>query len=127
LPTTSLLDEYAPALNCSMNGFVDIARFAESTPDSPQGIVVSVNFLLGHDRYRYPQDLPKVAASGGPRCEVLPVKYQQHPKFVVADTGVNPFERGNTGILLNSEGLKEVLFGPQDGPPRNSAQIGQPG
>ena len=34
---------------------------------------------------------------------------------------------GNQGILLNSEGLKNWLFGPIDGPPRNTAQIGMPG
>jgi hypothetical protein len=30
-------------------------------------------------------------------------------------------------VLLNSDALKEALFGPIDGPPRNSAQIGMPG
>ena len=34
---------------------------------------------------------------------------------------------GNQGILLNSDGLKQMLFGPLDGPPRNSLQIGMPG
>jgi hypothetical protein len=28
---------------------------------------------------------------------------------------------------LDSEGLKNWLFGPIDGPPRNTAQIGMPG
>ena len=30
-------------------------------------------------------------------------------------------------MLLNSDGLKQLLYGPIDGPPRNTAQIGQPG
>ena len=34
---------------------------------------------------------------------------------------------GNQGILLNSDGLKQFLFGPIDGPPRNTIQIGMPG
>ena len=34
---------------------------------------------------------------------------------------------GNQGILLDSDGLKNWLFGPIDGPPRNTAQIGMPG
>jgi phospholipid/cholesterol/gamma-HCH transport system substrate-binding protein len=29
--------------------------------------------------------------------------------------------------LWNSDLIKEWLFGPLDGPPRNTAQIGQPG
>ncbi len=49
------------------------------------------------------------------------------PPFVVTDIGANPAQYGNQGILLNSDGLKQLLFGPLDGPPRNSAQIGQPG
>ena len=28
----------------------------------------SVAFSLGSERYRYPQNLPKVAAKGGPQC-----------------------------------------------------------
>jgi virulence factor Mce-like protein len=127
VPTSSLLDEYAPALNCGLLGMLDLANVAEAFPTSASGIQVSVNFALGHDRYRFPSDLPKVAASGGPRCEVLPVRYQEKPRYVVTDTGVNPFKRGNQGWVLNSDGLKQLLFGPLDGPPRNSAQVGQPG
>jgi phospholipid/cholesterol/gamma-HCH transport system substrate-binding protein len=126
VPTTALTDQYSPALNCGFNGFLDLANVAESVPDATS-LVVSVNFLFGHDRYRYPQDLPKVAAKGGPQCSVLPVRYQTHPPYVVTDTGTNPYKNGNPGLVLNSDGLKQLLFGPLDGPPRNSAQIGQPG
>jgi hypothetical protein len=55
------------------------------------------------------------------------VPYEGRPPYVVADIGVNPFKYGNQGVLLNSDGIKQWLFGPIDGPPRNSAQIGQPG
>lgn len=127
VPTTSLLDQYNPALTCAMNGFLDLAGVAEAMPASSAGLPLSVNFLWGHERYRYPQDLPKVAAKGGPRCEVLPVKYETHPPYVVTDTGTNPYRYGNQGWVLNSDGLKQLLFGPQDGPPRNTAQVGQPG
>jgi len=47
--------------------------------------------------------------------------------FVVADTGANPWQYGNQGILLNSDALKQFLYGPIDGPPRNTSQTGQPG
>lgn len=127
VPTTSLLDQYNAALTCSLNGMLDLAGVSEAMPASAAGIPLSVNFVWGHERYRYPQDLPKVGASGGPRCEVLPVKYQTHPRYVVTDTGTNPFQNGNQGWVLNSDGLKNLLFGPQDGPPRNVGQIGQPG
>lgn len=124
LPTTRLVDEYHRALTCSFIGIADLASV-----DAPEsgGASTSVNFLWGHERYRYPGDLPKVAASGGPRCEVLPVPYQGKPPYVVTDIGTNPFKYGNRGLVLNTDGLKRFLFGPIDGPPRNTAQVGQPG
>jgi hypothetical protein len=91
---------------------------------------VTANFTLGVERYRYPQDLPKVAAKSGPSCKQqrLPlVPNNFRPPFLVADVGANPWAYGNQGVLLNSDGLKQALFGPIDGPPRNSAQIGMPG
>jgi hypothetical protein len=90
--------------------------------------VVAASFTLGRDRYRYPDDLPKVAAKGGPQCTDLPrVPFEARPPFVVADIGTNPAKYGNQGILLNSDALKQWLYGPIAGPPRNSAQIGMPG
>ncbi len=92
---------------------------------------MSASFTLGVERYRYPQDLPKVAAKSGPSCkdQMLPARAERNcvPPFLVADVGANPWQYGNQGILLNSDALKQALFGPLDGPPRNTAQIGQPG
>ncbi len=55
------------------------------------------------------------------------VGFGKRPPFVVADIDANPGQYGNQGILLNSDALKQALFGPLDGPPRNTAQVGQPG
>ena len=85
-------------------------------------------FQLGVERYRYPANLPKVAATGGPQCLGAAERAPEYrPPLLVADVGANPAQYGNQGILLNSDGLKQMLFGPIDGPPRNTAQIGQPG
>jgi phospholipid/cholesterol/gamma-HCH transport system substrate-binding protein len=125
LPTTSLLDRYNAAVYCA---FAGLAKLSSGPPLEEPGVKVSTGFELGVERYRYPSNLPKVAATGGPQCHSLPeVPYLQRPPFVVADTGTNPAQYGNQGLLLNSDGLKNFLFGPLDGPPRNSAQIGQPG
>ncbi len=125
VPTTDLLSEYAPALNCMLEG-MNYVRL--QPPQMDPGVVVNVAFTLGIDRYRYPANLPKVAAKGGPQCMGLPyVGFGNRTKYLVTDTGANPFQYGNQGILLNSDGLKQMLFGPLDGPPRNTAQIGQPG
>ncbi|GJF08613.1 virulence factor [Mycolicibacterium cyprinidarum] len=128
VPTTDLLYNYRKSIWCGIGG---LAPFAH-TPPQFSGLVLSTGLTLGVERYRYPSDLPKVAASSGGRdyCTELglptvPVDFRT--PFLVSDIGANPAKYGNAGILLNSEGLKNWLFGPLDGPPRNTAQIGMPG
>jgi virulence factor Mce-like protein len=124
-PTTLLTNRYNEALTCTLSG---LHRLALEPPLQVPGVTVSIGFMLGLERYRYPANLPKVAASGGSQCLGLPVvPPNTRPPFLIADVGANPAQYGNQGILLNSDGLKQALFGPLDGPPRNTAQIGQPG
>lgn len=125
VPTTNLTNQYNPALTCALKGMEPLAM---GPPQPLPGIMLLDSFLLGTERYRYPGNLPKVGASGGPQCMDLPnVGYGQRPPFVVTDINANPAQYGNQGILLNSDALKQALFGPIDGPPRNTAQTGQPG
>ena len=125
VPTTDLTNQYNHALNCGLAGMVPLAM---GPPPPVPGVLLLDSFVLGRERYRYPQNLPKVAASGGPQCAGLPdVGYEGRAPFVVSDIGANQAQYGNQGILLNSDALKQALFGPIDGPPRNTAQIGQPG
>ncbi|HET6734418.1 MCE family protein [Mycobacterium sp.] len=126
VPTTDLTNQYNRALYCMLGGMT-LAAYVKQ-PQVP-GAMVNAGFVLGKERYRYPGDLPKVAATGGPQCVAgLPnIPYEARPPYVVADVGINPAKYGNQGILLNSDALKTWLFGPIDGPPRNTAQIGQPG
>nr|WP_308206796.1 MCE family protein [Mycolicibacterium holsaticum] len=127
VPTTDLTNRYNEALTCSLQGLLPLAN---SIPESVPGVTISTAFTLGVERYRYPADLPKVAATGGPRCADVGMPnlpFGSRPPFVVADVGTNPWKYGNQGLLLNADGLKQFLFGPIEGPPRNSAQIGQPG
>jgi virulence factor Mce-like protein len=124
-PTTDLTNEYHQALTCSLKGMFPLAL---QPPTPVPGLEVLGGITLGAERYRYPKNLPKVAAKGGPQCDhELPVPYNTFPPFDVADIGANPWQYGQQGILLNSDGLKQFLYGPLDGPPRNTAQIGQPG
>lgn len=124
-PTTNLLNQYNPALTCALQGMEPLAM---GPPQPLPGVMLLDSFLLGTERYRYPGNLPKVAAKGGPQCQGLPdVGFEQRPPFVVTDIDANPAQYGNQGILLNSDALKQALYGPLDGPPRNTAQIGQPG
>jgi phospholipid/cholesterol/gamma-HCH transport system substrate-binding protein len=126
-PTTALTSQYQDNLRCGVQGL--IAFVHSPAPDRP-GVDVTANFTLGVERYRYPQDLPKVAAKSGSSCQAqhLPVVPNNfRPPFLVSDVGANPWAYGNQGVLLNSDALKQALFGPIDGPPRNTAQIGMPG
>jgi phospholipid/cholesterol/gamma-HCH transport system substrate-binding protein len=125
VPTLALTNQYNSALTCTLQGLYVLQ---DAPPLDKPGIVDSIGFHLGRERYRYPSNLPKVGATGGPYCLSLPnVPFDSRPPFVVTDVGSNPAQYGNQGILLNSDGLKQLLFGPIDGPPRNTAQIGQPG
>lgn len=124
VPTTDLTNQYNQAIKCTLAGLIPLT----GPPLDEPGIVDSIGFQWGRERYRYPGNLPKVAATGGPHCLTLPnVPFDSRPPFVVADVGANPAEYGNQGLLVNSDALKQLLFGPIDGPPRNTAQVGQPG
>ncbi|MGV0716898.1 MCE family protein [Mycolicibacterium sp. XJ662] len=128
VPTTTLLNDYRESVRCGIGGLVPFAK----SPPQYSGVLVNAGLTLGVERYRYPGDLPKVAASSGGAdycaelgLPELPPNFV--PPLVVGDVGSNPAQYGNSGIVLNSEGLKNWLFGPLDGPPRNTAQIGMPG
>jgi phospholipid/cholesterol/gamma-HCH transport system substrate-binding protein len=128
VPTAELLNEYRESLWCSAGGLIPFTK----SPPQFSGILASAGLTLGVERYKYPRDLPKVAAkSGGANyCQALglpdmPAEFRA--PVLMADTGSNLAQYGNSGILLNSDGLKNWLFGPLDGPPRNSAQVGMPG
>jgi phospholipid/cholesterol/gamma-HCH transport system substrate-binding protein len=128
VPTTGLLAKYHDAIRCGIGGLAPLSK----SPPQYNGIIVSAGLTLGVERYRYPTDLPKVAAkSGGYNyCDALGLPELPPdfvPPMIIGDIGSNPAQYGNSGILLNSEGLKNWLFGPLAGPPRNSSQVGQPG
>ncbi|BBX04895.1 virulence factor [Mycolicibacterium moriokaense] len=126
VPTTDLIYEYREALDCSLAGIYD--NYVLKPPGPNPGVTDVGALALGIERYRYPGDLPKVAASGPPQCKgQLPLQFNSWPPKVVADIGTNPYKYGNVGPLVNSDLLKEILYGPLDGPPRNSAQMGMPG
>lgn len=124
-PTTQLLNDYHQALWCGIAG--SLVNLHAPNQLEPM-IKVDVYLGFGAERYRYPSNLPKVAATGGPQCHDLPrVPFDKSPPFVIADVGANPQEYGNPQLMWNSDALKQLLYGPIDGPPRNSFQVGQPG
>ncbi len=119
-PSTELLNRYHVSLNCALAGMLP---FVHTAPSPVPGLVGMGSLVLGKERYRYPQDLPKVAAKGGPHCadfgmpDIGPATL---PPYLIADVGTSTARYGNQSILLNSDGLKQMLYGPIDGPPRNT-------
>lgn len=128
VPTTDLTNEYSPALTCGLQALAKQSKFPPLGSMLEPGIWLSASLVWAQERYRYPTHLPKVAATGGPHCLDLPnIPTNKWEPFVVGDVGANPWQYGNPQLLLNFDGLKQLLYGPIDGPPRNPAQVGQPG
>ncbi|MGA8545418.1 MAG: MCE family protein [Mycobacterium sp.] len=124
-PTTDLTNEYNKALWCGFRALGDDGKWP---PLSEPSINILASLTWGAERYRYPTNLPKVAATGGPQCLDLPNHpFNTNAKLLVTDTGANPVVYGNQQLLLNFDGLKQLLYGPIAGPPRNSAGVGNQG
>jgi phospholipid/cholesterol/gamma-HCH transport system substrate-binding protein len=125
VPTTDLTNVYHEVFTCGFGGLINLAH---NPPLSEPSINISASLTWGGERYRYPVNLPKVAATGGPRCMGLPnLPFNSNPPQFITDIGANPVQYGNPQVLINSDLLKQLLYGPIAGPPRNSAQVGMPG
>ncbi|MFG1796911.1 MCE family protein [Nocardia sp. NPDC049149] len=113
-PTTSLLFEYAPALSCLINGLGPMMPLAEDVFGGMlPGIGMNTNFMFGAKPYTYPNDLPKVNATGGPHCEgVVDRVPDSHSNYVVTDTNQGAPYVPNTGFVKPNEAPKvfQLLF-----------------
>ncbi|GAA5056058.1 MCE family protein [Nocardia callitridis] len=119
-PTTDLLGRYAPVLTCFLQGADRARRLAEPvTGGNGSSMLLRSTLLLGTDPYTYPDNLPVVGATGGPRCGALPeVTLSEVPTpFVVADIGAFPFEGDTGGPRLVPGSILNLLF-PSPGAPR---------
>lgn len=93
-PTTNLLLKYNPAYTCMLVGakyFLDNGGYATAGGDG-KGAILDSGLLFGDDLYRYPDNLPIVAAKGGPGgkpgCGSLPIVDNDWPvRYLVTNTG----------------------------------------
>ncbi|MDX6654940.1 MAG: phospholipid/cholesterol/gamma-HCH transport system substrate-binding protein, partial [Solirubrobacterales bacterium] len=93
-PTTDLLLKYNPEYTCLLVGaksFLDHGGF-ENIGGNGRTLVVDAALLLGDDPYQYPDNLPLVAAKGGPGgkpgCGSLPDVSKNFPvRYPVTNTG----------------------------------------
>ncbi|OKH63838.1 MCE-family protein MCE3A [Mycobacterium sp. SWH-M1] len=95
-PTTDLLMKYNPELTCVLLGGKNALDFGQADYTggaNGKSLIVDAALLLGDDPYRYPDNLPKVAATGGSGgraggCGSLPDVSKNWPvRTVIADTG----------------------------------------
>ncbi len=94
-PTTDLLMKYNPELTCLILGgknALDFGQAAYTGGANGKSLIVDAALLLGSDPYRYPDDLPIVAAKGGPGgkpgCGSLPDVADNWPvRTLIANTG----------------------------------------
>lgn len=115
VPTTALLHEYNPTVGCLINGVVSVLPEGEAIFGGLQpGAAFNTNFLLGAEPYKYPNDLPKVNATGGPSCAGLVDRVPgSHSDYVVTDTNQGtPFVPSTSIRWIHDPGtVFEALFG----------------
>jgi phospholipid/cholesterol/gamma-HCH transport system substrate-binding protein len=137
-PTTDLLLKYNPEYTCLLLGakwLVDNGR--DFGGGNGKSAVVDASVLLGKDPYRYPDNLPIVAAKGGPGgkpgCGSLPDASKNFPvRQLITNTGwgTGTDIRTNPGLghpcwadflpvtraVLRPPSIRDCLPGPAPGP-----------
>ncbi len=106
-PTTELLFKYSPSYTCLLMGakwYLDNGGYRDLGGNG-RTLVVDAALLLGDDPYKYPENLPIVAAKGGPggkpSCGSLPDASKNFPvRQLVTNTGFGTGldHRPNPGI-----------------------------
>lgn len=94
-PTTNLLLKYNPEVTCLLVGtkhFLDNGGYYTTGGHNGYSLIADAGLLLGNDPYRYPDNLPIVAAKGGPggkpSCGSLPDVTKNFPvRQLVTNTG----------------------------------------
>jgi phospholipid/cholesterol/gamma-HCH transport system substrate-binding protein len=133
-PTADLLSKYNPSLTCMLVGADKAAAGLTEMLGGSNGksLIMDATLMLGDDPYRFPDNLPIVAAKGGPGgkpgCGSLPDVAQNWPvRYLVANTGFGTGLdiRPNPGIgfpgianyLPVTKGVPEPPRIRYDGPP----------
>ncbi|MDP7705148.1 MCE family protein [Mycobacterium sp. TY815] len=93
-PTTNLLNKYSPEYTCFLQGakwYLDNGGYSAWGGDG-RTLQLDVALLFGNDPYEYPENLPIVAAKGGPGgkpgCGSLPDATKNFPvRQLITNTG----------------------------------------
>jgi phospholipid/cholesterol/gamma-HCH transport system substrate-binding protein len=115
VPTAGLLAKYSPELTCLLHQSVDTrdAQLKSFGGNTGYSADLDIGFLGGADPYRYPENLPKVAATGGPGgqpgCYPMITRQMYPAPVLVTDTGANIVD--STAPRLGSPYFADYLFG----------------
>lgn len=118
LPTSSLLDEYSPALFCTIRNYHDVEpKIASSLGGNGYSLRTHSEVLGASNPYVYPDNLPRVNAHGGPEgkpgCWQPTTRDLWPAPYLVIDTGASiaPYNHWELGQPI----LTEYVWGRQGG------------
>ncbi|MEV6429532.1 MCE family protein [Nocardia sp. NPDC051463] len=111
-PTTSVLYAYAPALDCVVNALGELMPIAEEIFGGRYpGAYFNSSFMFAAEPYKYPDDLPRVHATGGPHCHGVDDRVPgSHSDYIVTDTGEGRPFIPSTTPHPNNPPVFELLF-----------------
>ena len=118
-PTTNLLFKYSPEYTCFLQGtkwYLDNGGYSAWGGADGRTLQLDVALLLGNDPYVYPDNLPIVAAKGGPgrkagvrvaagRHEELPGARARH-QHRLGNRARYPAQLGHRASLLRATGSR---------------------
>ncbi|WP_435591566.1 MCE family protein [Nocardia sp. bgisy118] len=114
-PGAELLHDYRPVLRCVIMGITSVMPLANAIFGGMKpGAVFNSNFMLASEPYKYPEDLPKVNATGGPDCSGIEQRTPgSHADYVVTDINEGPPFVPPTSAQLhtNPQTVFEIFFG----------------
>ncbi len=117
LPTSALLNKYAPELDCMFRGFAAGApAAAKGLGGNGYSLAMHMELVGAANQYVYPDNLPRINASGGPMgrpgCWTVTKDIWPMP-YMVMDTGASIAPYNHFG--LGSPFASEYVWGRQDG------------
>ncbi|MBF6179289.1 MCE family protein [Nocardia otitidiscaviarum] len=111
-PATDTLYEYRTAVSCVVNGLGPLMPlYGEIFGGRYPAVSMNASLMPAGEPYKYPEDLPKVNATGGPHCEdVTGWETGDKANYLVTDTSQGHVWQPPTQPSLNEGTVFELLF-----------------
>lgn len=119
-PTTELLNQYRSGLNCVVEGVGQNVDLMDALFGGGPGgsVLLNAGFMPGGEPYHYPEDLPKVNATGGPHCEgILDRESGSHSNYLVTDTSEGHVWTPELNHHINGDRVFQIMFAGLPGVP----------